>query len=85
MEREEIKRLTQKGRDFMKDSVEDPSFTSDQELKLPQPPLTKASMTDAAFKLPTDFSSLEIEKDFTTIINARKSSRVYTQKAMTLT
>ena len=68
----------------MKDSVDDPLFHSDQDLKLPQPPLTKAAMTDTAFKLPSDFCALQIEKDFMTIINTRKSSRFYTQMPITL-
>ena len=62
----------------------DEAYTTDQELKKPQPPLVKAPMTERILDLPTDFSSLPIEKDFLHIINSRKSHRVYTQAPMSL-
>ncbi len=60
-------------------------YHTDQELKKPQPPLTKAPMADEALDLPRDFRSLDIDHDFLHIINSRKSRRVYTDEPMTLT
>ena len=61
------------------------SYQTDQQLRLPQPPLTKAPMTGNILDLPDDFSGLEIRSDFLGIINDRKSHRVYTDKPITLT
>jgi SagB-type dehydrogenase family enzyme len=63
----------------------DEDYATDQELKKPQPPLAKAPMTDNAVDLPTDFSGLEIDRDFLHIVNSRRSRRVYTGETMTLT
>ena len=82
--------LIQKGRAFTHGYIEnDPyegEFESDQELKLPQPPLVKAPMREAEARilLPKDFSSLIIDKDLTSAIRDRKSSRIYTQEEMSL-
>ena len=62
----------------------DDSYTTDQDQKKPQPPLTKAPMTDAAIDLPRDFSALPIENDFLKVINSRASHRVYTEEGMSL-
>ena len=59
-------------------------YETDQERKLPQPPLVKAAMTDHAIPLPTDFSKLSIDHDFLHVINSRRSQRIYTQEQMTL-
>ena len=59
-------------------------YETDQERKLPQPPLVKAAMTDHAIPLPTDFSNLSIDHDFLHVINSRRSQRIYTQEQMTL-
>ncbi len=63
----------------------DEDYATDQELKKPQPPLAKAPMTGNAVDLPTDFSGLEIDRDFLHIVNSRRSRRVYTGETMTLT
>ncbi len=84
MDDKQINQLIKEGRNFMHNR-EYPDFVSDQDLKKPQPPLTKAKMTDdEAIKLPTDFADLNITKDFIDIINQRKSSRVYTGQGITL-
>ena len=88
MDPKEIQRRIQLGRSFItkfgdEDGV-DEDYATDQELKKPQPPLAKAPMSDRILDLPTDFSSLPIEKDFLRIINSRKSHRVYTQEPMSL-
>jgi len=88
MDPKEIRRRIELGRSFITrfgdEEGVDEAYATDQELKKPQPPLTKAPMTERILDLPTDFSSLPIEKDFLRIINSRKSHRVYTQAPMTL-
>ncbi|MBQ8160390.1 MAG: SagB/ThcOx family dehydrogenase [Clostridia bacterium] len=59
-------------------------YMTDQERKLPQPPLCKAPMADNALDLPKDFSSLTIDSDFLHVINSRKSHRVYTDGSISL-
>ena len=51
-------------------------YMTDQELKKPQPPLTKAPMRDEAIDLPHDLEELEINNDFLDVINRRRSLRV---------
>lgn len=82
--------IIQTGRDFMKGYQQnDPyekEFESDQERKLPQPPLVKAPVTDSNtwISLPLDFSSLNITDNLVQVIRDRKSSRVYTQDTISL-
>ncbi len=57
---------------------------SDQDKKLPQPPLTKAKMSNNEITLPFDFEKLSIDNNFLNIINKRKSSRVYTNEGLSL-
>ena len=88
MDPKEIQRRIQLGRSFITKFGDEENvgedYATDQELKKPQPPLTKPPMTDRILNLPTDFSSLPIDTDFLHIINSRKSHRVYTQEPMTL-
>ncbi len=83
-------KLIQTGRTFMKGygphlTPED-EFQSDQEMKLPQPPLVKAPMRgeENRIALTKDFSKLEMKNNLIDVIRDRKSSRVYTQETMTL-
>ena len=62
----------------------DEAYQTDQELKKPQPPLAKAAMTDRAIDLSKDFHGLNIGNDFLSIINRRKSHRVYTDQPISL-
>lgn len=78
-----------KNRNFIKGyQANDPygeDFESDQTLKLPQPSLTKSAMTsEAPIMLTRDFSDLDTKNNLLDLIRDRKSSRVYTQDAMTL-
>ncbi len=84
MDKQHIDHLIKNGRDFMKMPIEDPEVQSDQELKLPQPPLVKAPMRQVATDLPINFSDLKIEHDFLKIINKRKSDRIYTEEKISL-
>lgn len=86
LEEKIIKDKIQKGRDFLKSECEfedEIDYKTDQELKLPQPPLFKEPVSDVIIKLPINFDDLE-EIDFKTIIGSRKSNRVYTQENVSL-
>ena len=79
-----------KNREFTKGYTEyDPflaDFESDQDRKLPQPPLVKAPMRGPEFRIPLtrDFSGLEMKNDLLSLIRDRRSARVYTQEEMSL-
>ena len=79
-------KLIKEGRAFMKSFSTSPyqDFESDQQLKLTQPPLVKAPMTDKAFALPRGFENLELQQDFIKILGERKSHRVYTGQPISL-
>ncbi|MBE6950785.1 MAG: SagB/ThcOx family dehydrogenase [Ruminococcaceae bacterium] len=82
--------LIAKGRAFTHGYLEnDPYeelFESDQERKLPQPPLVKPAMRgeDARTPLPRDFEALEMKNDLLPLIRDRRSARIYTGGEMTL-
>ena len=85
---EKAKEKIEAGRKFVyewePDEKDFGDYLSDQEKRLPQPPLTKAPMTECVMDLPKDFSILDIDNDFLHVINSRESHRVYTGEAMTL-
>ena len=85
------KQLIDAGRRFTKGyQADDPyeaDFESDQERKLPQPPLCKAAVRPQQEWIPltADFSGLAMEKpDLLEAIRDRRSARVYTQETVTL-
>ena len=90
LDREIANRIINTGRDFMKGYGEhtlyENEYQSDQELKLPQPPLVKAAMRpeENRITLTRDFSKLEMKNSLIDVIRDRKSSRVYTQETMTV-
>lgn len=59
-------------------------FESDQDRKLPQPPLVKAPMASPENRifLTRDFSGLRLQNDLVSLIRDRRSARVYTQEVM---
>ena len=81
--------LIQQGRRFTMgyrlDDLYNEDFESDQDRKLPQPPLTKAPMRpeEEAIALPMDFDGLTAA-NLTELLLARKSHRIYTQEAISL-
>lgn len=88
MDKQWEQETVRRGREFMMSvcgSPEEQSYESDQDKKLPQPPLCKAPMTDACIDLPRDFDSLDLEGDFFRVLMSRESSRSYIQEAMSLT
>ena len=82
--------LIQRGRDFAAGNRDLQQYgeieESDQERKLPQPPLVKAAMRgeEARIALPKNFADGVIKADLLAAIRDRKSSRVYTQEEMSL-
>lgn len=88
MNEEAIRERIRLGRSFVTkfgdETGVDEDYASDQERKLPQPPLAKAPMRETAINLPTDFEHLKIDGDFLHIVNTRRSHRVYTQEPMPL-
>ena len=90
LERKIQEELIQKGRAFTMGYTDgDPygeDFESDQELKLPQPPLCKAPMRpqECRISLTRDFSGLEMKNQLIDLIRDRKSSRIFTQEAIGL-
>lgn len=77
---------TAAGRQLFRNAVlETPGdYRTDQQLRRPQPPLVKAPRTDSALDLPKDFRDLRIDGDFLSILNRRKSHRVYTDEPISL-
>lgn len=89
LDKELQNQLIATGRSFMKGygaGHDYDDFESDQELKLPQPPLCKAPVTpkETHIALTRDFSHLKLKNDLVSLIRDRKSSRVYTQENMCL-
>lgn len=82
--------LIEKGRSFMRGYRDNDPYTedfeSDQDLKLPQPPLVKAPMAKDSNRimLPKDFSELPMLHNLPRLIESRRSARIYTQETMTL-
>lgn len=81
-------KITQEARDFMKhnEKPEFQDFESDQDLKLPQPPLQKPAMRpeQPAIVLPRDFEALTLQGNILDLLIKRKSARVYTGETLTL-
>lgn len=82
--------LIAKGRAFLRGYQDNDPYTegfeSDQDLKLPQPPLVKAAVTpkETHIPLPKDFSKLPMLHNLTQLFENRHSARIYTQEEMTL-
>lgn len=70
---------------FGQDGELEADYATDQEKKLPQPPLAKPPMRDTAIRLPMNFSDLPMDRDFLHVINSRRSHRVYTEEPISLT
>ncbi len=84
------KKIIKENRRFMMGyRTDDPyqeAFESDQTLHKPQPPLVKAAMRDesARITLPRDFEQLDLKHDLVSLFRDRRSSRVYTDRSMSL-
>ena len=82
------KKLMESGREFTKGyRLNDPymdSFESDQQLKLPQPPIVKAPVTpeESWIFLTKDFSSVVTKQDILELMRDRRSIRIFTGESM---
>lgn len=91
LDKEIQEKLIAKGRDFMHgyrdNNPYNEDFESDQDLKLPQPPLVKAPMAKDGNRiaLPKDFAQLPMLHNLPQLIESRRSARIYTQEEMSLT
>ena len=86
MDEREIRERIHAGREFIRtwERPGDEEYQSDQDKRLPQPPLAKAAMTDHALELPKNFEQLDLKKDVVELFYSRKSSRVYTRERLSL-
>lgn len=90
IDKEIQEQLIKAGRSFTKGYMNsDPymeDFLSDQDQKLPQPPLVKACPVDgqAQIDLPKDFSNIIKKSNLLDVIRDRKSNRIYTNESITL-
>jgi SagB-type dehydrogenase family enzyme len=85
MANEKIKQLIQESRKLLRFDYPEEHDPSDQELKLPQPPLSKAAIKDNTISLPKDFYSLKLNNDILDVIYSRESHRVYSEDNLSLT
>ncbi len=72
-----IKSWTESNRKFMKSDFADDGIESDQQKKLPQPPLTKPAVGEKTLPLPKEFASVLKESNYLSLLEGRKSVRVY--------
>ena len=86
MTEEAIKARIEAGRHFVArwQQPGEEDFVSDQQKKLPQPPLVKEPMREESIELPKNFEDLKLTNDILAVIGNRKSQRVYTQEKMSL-
>lgn len=81
---ENLKNQINLNREFMKSAFAEEGHITDQQKQLPQPPLIKAAVSNEIIKLSKDFSSMKIESNYLTLVEERKSHRVYKQESMTI-
>lgn len=76
----------EQGRRFLMGYRDDDTteFLSDQEKKLPQPPLCKAPMGGERTALPRDFSALPEGGGLYDLLTRRRSARIYTEGELSL-
>ncbi|MDR3276356.1 MAG: SagB/ThcOx family dehydrogenase, partial [Treponema sp.] len=71
-------------RDFTKCNLTKEQSPSDQQKRLTQPPLCKASSSKTKIPLPTGFDGLPHQDSYLELLNIRRSERKYTDTAITL-
>lgn len=84
MDNKEYKKIIENNRESMKSKFTEEEYKSDQQRQLQQPPLAKESVNENKIKLTKDFPNVIKESNFLTIINERKSNRVYKNESLTL-
>ncbi|NLM06770.1 MAG: SagB/ThcOx family dehydrogenase [Tissierellia bacterium] len=68
----------------MKSPDWDDLIQSDQDKKLPQPALFNQPKGTERIELPKDFESLKLEDNFYSLLDGRKSRRIYNEKSISL-
>ncbi len=81
---QDVKNKIRSNREFMKSTFAKERHKTDQQKQLPQPPLTKAPMSNTAIKLSKEFSSLIKEPDYLKLVQKRKTHRVYKKESITI-
>lgn len=80
---EYLKNKIRSNRLFMKSAFAEEEYESDQQKQVTQPPLTKPAMRNHAISLTKDFSDIMIETNYLTLVQERKSHRVYKSESIT--
>ena len=80
---EYIKQI-QDNRSFMKSTFAEDTYESDQEKQVAQPPLTKAAMGGRIVLLTKEFVQVVKETNYLTLLQERKSHRIYQDAKLTL-
>ncbi len=81
---EQYRKRIQSNRLFMKSEFSEEEYESDQQKQVMQPPLTKAAAGDPIISLTKDFADAIKEPNYLTILQDRKSNRVYKEENITL-
>jgi SagB-type dehydrogenase family enzyme len=84
MDNKNYKERIVSNRTFMKSAFTEKGHKSDQQKQLPQPPLAKQSVNENRIALTKEFSGIIKESNILTIINERKSHRVFKNDSITL-
>lgn len=81
---EYLKNKIQSNRLFMKSAFAEDEYESDQQKQITQPPLTKPAMSSQAILLTKDFSDVMKETNYLTLVQERKSHRVYKNESISM-
>ena len=84
MNTDEYIKQIQDNRSFMKSTFAEDTYESDQEKQVTQPPLTKAAMCDRTILLTREFVAVVKEANYLTLLQERKSHRIYQDTKLTL-
>jgi SagB-type dehydrogenase family enzyme len=68
----------------MKSTFSEDSYETDQEKQVPQPPLTKAAISGRIISLTKEFTAIVKETNYLTLLQERKSHRIYKDGSLTL-
>lgn len=68
----------------MKSTFAEDSYETDQEKQVAQPPLTKAAISDRTILLTREFVAVVKEANYLTLLQQRKSHRIYKDASLTL-
>ena len=84
MNTDEYIKQIQDNRSFMKSTFAEDTYESDQEKQVAQPPLTKMAMRDRTILLTREFVAVVKETNYLTLLQERKSHRIYQDTKLTL-